>query len=361
MSKFLSPRLSSLEAYTPGEQPRDKKYVKLNTNESPFPPSPEVIEAVNSKEVSMLNLYSDPTCKALREKLAARYGVEADMVFVSNGSDDILNFSFMAFCDKEKGMAYPDISYGFYKVFAALHGVKSEVKALREDFSVAIDDYCSLNSNIVIANPNAPTGLSIDLDAIRRILETNKNNVVIIDEAYVDFGGESALSLVPEYDNLLVVRTFSKSRSLAGARLGFAIGNKELIADLELIKYSTNPYDINRLTQVAGCAAIDSDEYYFENVKTIIKNREYTTEKLSEMGFEVLPSKANFVFARHRRADGGDLYLKLREKGVLVRHFTGERIKDYLRITIGTVEEMEVLINKLKEILAEEGTAYEKQ
>ncbi len=361
MSKFLSPRLKCLEAYTPGEQPRDKKYVKLNTNESPFSPSPEVIEAVNSKEVSMLNLYSDPTCKLLREKLACRYGVEPDMVFVSNGSDDILNFSFMAFCDKEKGMAYPDISYGFYKVFAALHTIKSEVKPLSDDFSVNVDDYCNLDCNIVIANPNAPTGLSIELSEIRRILDSNRDNVVIIDEAYVDFGGESALALVPEYDNLLVVRTFSKSRSLAGARLGFAIGNKDLIADLELIKYSTNPYDINRLTQVAGCAAIDSDEYYFNNVKTIIENRAYTTEKLTEMDFEVIDSKANFVFARHKRVEGEKLYTKLRENGVLVRHFSGERIKNYLRITIGTIEEMEILINTVKKILAEEGTTYEKQ
>ena len=297
MSKYLSARLTTLEAYTPGEQPRDKKYIKLNTNESPFPPSPEVLAAVSSEEVSKLNLYSDPTCKALREKLAERYSVASDMVFVSNGSDDILNFSFMAFCDKEKGMAYPDISYGFYKVFAALHGVPSKVMPLAEDFTVRAEDYHNLDANIVIANPNAPTGLTLTLDEIKGILDTNRDNVVIIDEAYVDFGAESALSLVPEYDNLLVVRTFSKSRSLAGARLGFAIGNKDLIADLELIKYSTNPYDINRLTQIAGCAAIDSDSYYFDNVKTIVENREYVTSELEKLSFTVLPSKANFVFS----------------------------------------------------------------
>lgn len=353
MSRFLSARLSDLEAYTPGEQPRDKKYIKLNTNESPFPPSPEVIAAVNADEVSRLNLYSDPTCKLLREKLAARYGVESDQVFVSNGSDDILNFSFMAFCDKEKGMAYPDISYGFYKVFAALHGIPSRVIPLKEDFSVSADDYLSLGMNIVIANPNAPTGLTLSLCEIRNILDTNRDSVVIIDEAYVDFGGESALSLVPEYDNLLVVRTFSKSRSLAGARLGFAFGNKELIADLELIKYSTNPYDINRLTQVAGCAAIDSDSYYFDNVNIIMENRDYITAELEAMGFEVLPSKANFVFARHSNVDGGELYTALRENGILVRHFTGERIKDFLRITIGTLDEMKALAASLKNIIAD--------
>ncbi len=353
MSKFLSARLSSLEAYTPGEQPRDKKYIKLNTNESPFPPSPEVVAAVNGEEVAKLNLYSDPTCKLLREKLAERYGVESDEVFVSNGSDDILNFSFMAFCDKEKGMAYPDITYGFYKVFAALHGVPSKVIPLKEDFSVSADDYIDLGMNIVIANPNAPTGLTLSLNEIRRILDSNRERVVIIDEAYVDFGGESALTLIPEYDNLLVVRTFSKSRSLAGARLGFAIGNRELIADLELIKYSTNPYDINRLTQVAGCAAIDSDSYYFHNAKIIMENREAVTAELRKMGFEVLPSKANFIFARHSKVGGEELYTSLREMGILVRHFSGERIKDFLRITVGTRDEMEALALALRKIIAD--------
>ena len=273
---------------------------------------------------------------------------EAREMFNINPGDSII-----VLCDKEKGMAYPDISYGFYKVFAALHGVPSKVMPLAEDFTVRAEDYHNLDANIVIANPNAPTGLTLTLDEIKGILGTNRDNVVIIDEAYVDFGAESALSLVPEYDNLLVVRTFSKSRSLAGARLGFAIGNKDLIADLELIKYSTNPYDINRLTQIAGCAAIDSDSYYFDNVKTIVENREYVTSELEKLSFTVLPSKANFVFARHNSVGGETLYKALRENGILVRHFSGERIKEHLRITVGTRNEMTELVKALEKIIAD--------
>ena len=353
MSKFLSGRLASLEAYTPGEQPRDKKYIKLNTNESPYPPSPEVLDAVNSAEVSLLNLYPEPTCKVQKGKLAERYGVTPDMVFVSTGSDDILNFSFMAFCDKEKGMAYCDITYGFYSVFADLHGVPSKVVPLKEDFTVDVDGFIDCKMNVVIANPNAPTGIALPLSEIERVAESNTDSVVIVDEAYVDFGAESALCLIQKYDNLLIVRTFSKSRSMAGARLGFAIGHPNVIADLELIKYSTNPYDINRITQIAGAAAIDSDEYYFENAKRITETREYTAKRLTDAGFEVIPSKANFIFVRYPSVDGGGLYTALREKGILVRHFSGERIKDYLRITIGLREEMESLCEALESIINE--------
>ncbi len=355
MSRFLSPRLGDLTAYTPGEQPRDRKYIKLNTNESPYPPSPEVLSAVNGAEVSLLNLYPDPTCKVLKEKLADRYGVSPDMMFVSNGSDDILNFSFMAFCDKGKGMAYCDITYGFYSVFAELHGVPSRVVPLKEDFSVDVDSFVDCKMNVVLANPNAPTGIALPLCEIERLAASNPNSVVIIDEAYVDFGAESAISLLPQYDNLLIVRTFSKSRSMAGARLGFAIGSPEIIADLELIKYSTNPYDINRLTQIAGAAAIDSDNYYFENARRIIETREYTAKRLEAAGFEVIPSKANFVFARHPDFDGGELYAFLRERGILVRHFSGERIKNYLRITIGLMDEMDVLCKALENIIGAKG------
>ncbi len=355
MSRFLSGRLETLSAYTPGEQPRDRKYIKLNTNESPYSPSPEVLRAVSENEVSLLNLYPDPTCKVLKAKLAERYGVGSDMVFVSNGSDDILNFSFMAFCDNEKGMAYADITYGFYRVFADLHGVPSKVIPLKEDFTVDVDTFVECGMNVVIANPNAPTGIALELGEIERIAAANRNSVVIVDEAYVDFGAESALSLLNEYDNLLIVRTFSKSRSMAGARLGFAIGSPDIIADLELIKYSTNPYDINRLTQTAGAAVIDDDKYYFDNAKRIIETREYTRSRLAAAGFEVIPSKANFIFTRHPLFDGGELYSRLRQNGILVRHFTGERIKDYLRITIGLKEEMEVLCRTLEDITREKG------
>lgn len=353
MSKFLKESLKTLEAYTPGEQPRDKKYIKLNTNESPFPPSPEVISAVNNEEVADLRLYSDPLCKTLKEKIAALYGVKYENVFVSNGSDESLNFFFMAFCDMDNPVVFPEISYGFYKVFAELYGIPYTAIPLQDDFSIDADDYTSINKNIVIANPNAPTGLMLSLEKIEKIVTSNPENIVLIDEAYVDFGGESAVNLTKKYDNLLVVGTFSKSRSLAGARLGFAIGNDEIIKDLEKIKYSTNPYNVNRLTLVAGAAAIDSNDYFMSNCKEIESVRDYTTKELESLGFFVIPSKANFIFAKSDKISGEDLYLKLKEKGVLVRHFTTKKIKDFNRITIGTKEDMITFIDKVKECLYE--------
>jgi len=351
MSKFLNDNLKGLEAYTPGEQPRDKKYIKLNTNESPYPPSPEVVAAVSAEEVRDLRLYSDPLCKTLKEKLANRYGVSYENVFVSNGSDESLNFYFMAFCSKERPVVFPEISYGFYKVFAELYSISYETIPLKSDFSIDVSDYIGINKNIVIANPNAPTGLSLPLSDIERIVSSNPENIVLIDEAYVDFGAESAVSLTKKYDNLLVVQTFSKSRSLAGARLGFAIGNAEIIADLEKIKYSTNPYNINRLTLVAGSAAIDSDEYFVENCKRIMETRKYTEAELTKLGFYCIPSSSNFIFAKSDSISGEDLYLKLKEKGVLVRHFNTPSICEFNRITIGTQEEMETFIEKVKECL----------
>ncbi len=351
MSKFLNDNLKSLESYTPGEQPRDKKYIKLNTNESPYPPSPEVISAVNGQEVADLRLYSDPLCKTLKEKLANRYNVNYKNVFVSNGSDESLNFYFMAFCSKKSPVVFPEISYGFYKVFAELYGIPYETMPLKEDFSIDVNDYIGINKNIVIANPNAPTGLALPLCDIERIVSSNPENIVLIDEAYVDFGGESAVTLTKKYDNLLVVQTFSKSRSLAGARLGYAIGNAEIIADLEKIKYSTNPYNINRLTLVAGVAAIDSDSYFYDNCKRIIKTREYTTCELEKLGFSCIPSCTNFIFAKSDKISGQTLYEKLKEKGVLVRHFSTPSICEFNRITIGTQEEMETFIEKVKECL----------
>ena len=351
MSKFLNDNLKGLEAYTPGEQPRDKKYIKLNTNESPYPPSPEVVEAVSASEVVDLRLYSDPLCKILKEKLAIRYGVNYENVFVSNGSDESLNFYFMAFCSKEKSVVFPEISYGFYKVFAELYGISYETIPLKADFSIDVSDYIGINKNIVIANPNAPTGLALSLPDIEEIVKSNPENIVLIDEAYVDFGAESAVSLTKKYDNLLVVQTFSKSRSLAGARLGYAIGNAEIIADLEKIKYSTNPYNINRLTLVAGAAAIDSDSYFADNCKRIMETREYTEKELTKLGFYCIPSCSNFIFAKSDTISGEDLYLKLKEKGVLVRHFSTPSICEFNRITIGTQEEMETFIEKVKECL----------
>ena len=354
MSRFINKKYAGLEAYTPGEQPRERKYIKLNTNESPYPPSEGVIKAVNSEAVSLLNLYPDPTCKVLKEKLAGLYGVGSENVFVSNGSDDILNFSFMAFCnDTDRPVRFPEISYGFYKVYADLYGVKYDAIPLKEDFSIDIDDYLGNKGNVVIANPNAPTGIALKVSEIEEIVKANPDFVVLIDEAYVDFGGESCLPLVHKYDNLLVVRTYSKSRSMAGARLGFAFGSAELIADLEKIKFSTNPYNINRLTLIAGESAVDDNDYYFENCKKVVDTREYTTNKLVALGFECTPSRANFIFAKSDKIGGEELYLKLKDRGILVRHFTNSKICDYNRITVGTPEDMDAMLCEISSILEE--------
>ena len=353
MSRFRDSKFSSLKEYIPGEQPQDKKYIKLNTNESPFPPSESVLKAVNSDEVSKLNLYSDPECKILKKTLAEHYGVKTENVFLSNGSDEILNFAFMLY-GNVNGTIFPDISYGFYKVFGDLYNIDYTAIPLTESFEINPDDYKNTGKFVVIANPNAPTGIALSLGVIEDIIKSNADNVVLVDEAYVDFGAESAISLIDKYDNLIVCRTYSKSRSLAGARLGFAFASKELISDLELIRNSTNPYNINRLTQIAGTAAIMQDEYYMNACKEIERVREYTKEQLISMGFDVLPSKANFLFAKHNDIDGGELYLKLKEKGVLVRHFTNERICQFNRITIGTQEQMDVFLKTVKIIMEEE-------
>ena len=355
MSRYMSARFDALEAYVPGEQPQDMQYVKLNTNESPFPPSPEVLSAVNAAETARLNLYPDPEGKALREKLAAEYGVEPDNVFLANGSDELLFFAFMAFCDSSRPVAFPDISYGFYPVYAQLLGLPYTEIPLREGFSLEPADYCGLGKNIVIANPNAPTGRAIPVSAIEEIVRTNPDHVVLIDEAYIDFGGESCLPLIQKYDNLLVCQTFSKFRSLAGGRLGYAIASPSLIEDLEKIKYSTNSYNINRLTTAAALATLDSNDYYVANSKKIQANRAYTTAELAKLGFETLPSVTNFIFTRCPGVEGGALYRALKAKGVLVRHWDKPEIADWLRVTIGTREQMDIFLDKVREILKEAG------
>ena len=352
MSRFFSKKYQNLKAYTPGEQPRDMQYIKLNTNESPYPPSPSVAEAV-LREAGKLALYSDPECTELVAEASALFGVKPTEILMTNGSDEILNFAFMAFCDAEHPIVFPDITYGFYPVFAELNGIPYEKIPLKEDFSIDVNDYIGIGKNIVIANPNAPTGLTLTLDEIEKIVASNPENIVIIDEAYVDFGAQSAVGLTKKYGNLLVTQTFSKSRSMAGARLGFGIGNRELIADMQTIKYSTNPYNVNRMTMAAGAAALRENAYYMENCKKIVQTREYTKKALEEMGFFVTDSKANFLFAKSEQVSGETLYRELKKRGVLVRHFSAERICEYNRITVGTQEQMEVFLAKTEEILSE--------
>ena len=353
MSRYLSSRFAALEAYVPGEQPQDQPYIKLNTNESPFPPSPEVSAAVSAAEVGKLNLYPDPECRRLKKKLAALYGVGEENVFLSNGSDDILNFFFMAFCDAERPVAFPSISYGFYPVYAGLYNLPATAIPLKEGFAIDAEDYCGLRRNIVIANPNAPTGRTIPVADIERIVQSNPDHVVLIDEAYVDFGAESCCRLIGTYENLLVCQTFSKSRSMAGGRLGFALGGAGLIADLNKMKYSTNPYNINRLTLVAAEAAVDSDSYYRENCRKIQENRAYTVERLDALGFTTLPSLANFIFTRCPKLDGGALYRALKDRGVLVRYWDKPALKDYVRVTIGSKEQMDRFLSTVQAILKE--------
>ena len=353
MSRFFTQRLEKLTPYTPGEQPRDMQYIKLNTNESPFPPSSAVVEAAKA-EAGRLQLYSDPTCREITDKLASLYGVFPDQVILTNGSDEVLNFAFMAFADEDHPLVFPAITYGFYPVFAELNRIPYKEIPLKEDFSVDYRDYMDLGGKtIVIANPNAPTGLCLTLDEIEAIVKSNPDGVVVIDEAYVDFGAESAVALVDKYDNLLVTQTFSKSRSLAGARLGFGIGNAALIADLHTVRYSTNPYTVTRMTAAAGYAALCDNDYYMRNCRTVMENRAYTTEALRGLGFEVLPSLTNFVFAKTERMSGEALYSELKRRGILVRHFSKPEITDYNRITIGTKEQMEAFIATVKTILEE--------
>lgn len=352
MSRFFSEKYSALNAYVPGEQPRDMKYVKLNTNESPYAPSPLVLERVK-EQCGLLNLYSDPECTGLRAKVAALMGVEPENVLLTNGSDEVLNFAFMAFGDAAHPFVFPNVTYGFYPVISQLNQIPYEEIPLQSDFSIRVDDYVGVGKNIVLANPNAPTGIALHVSDLERIIAGNPDNVVLIDEAYVDFGGESCISLTKKYSNLLVIQTFSKSRSAAGARLGFAVGCKELIDDLNTLKYSTNPYNINRMSMAAGEAAVEDNDYYMENCRRIAETREYTVERLRDLGFEVLPSKANFVFAKSPDISGLELYQQLKQRGILIRHFEKPEIRQYNRITIGTKEQMDVFLTETGKLLKE--------
>ena len=350
MSRFFSKTHDNLTPYTPGEQPRDRKYIKLNTNESPFAPSPKAVEAIQSK-ANLLNLYSDPTALSLKQAIANRYGVDEDMVTVSNGSDEILAFCFMAFCDGKTPMAYFDVTYGFYKVYAELFNIKSEVVALKEDFTADFDGLKKTQGNVIIANPNAQTGIFESLEDIESLVRAKADRVVIVDEAYCDFGGKSCIELVKKYDNLILVSTFSKSRNLAGGRIGYAIANGKLVCDLETVKFSFNPYNLGTLPIAAGVEAMKDVAYFKQCTKKVVEAREYTKKELISLGFEVLNSSANFLLARTDKMQGKNLYLALKEKGILVRYLGDERIKDFIRITIGSAQEMQAFIAAVKEIL----------
>ncbi|MBQ1501962.1 MAG: histidinol-phosphate transaminase [Firmicutes bacterium] len=352
MSRYFSYKYQKLMPYAPGEQPQDMKYVKLNTNESPFPPPPAVLEEV-ARAAGDLQLYPDPECKELTELLASVYRVEPEEVLLTNGSDEALSFAFMAFCDDERPAAFPDITYGFYPVLATLNGVPYQEIRLADDLSVDIRDYMAGRETIFIANPNAPTGIVLPTSAIEELLAADPDRVVVVDEAYVDFGAESCVPLIHKYDNLLVTQTFSKSRSLAGARLGFAVGCRELINDLNTIKYSVNPYNISRMTMAAGIGSLRSEEYTRANCRTIMENRAYTAAELRKRGFKLTDSQANFVFARHPNIDGQEIYEKLKKDGVLVRYFRRRVCSEYVRVTIGTKEQMDVFLQSIDRILEE--------
>lgn len=352
MSRFFSGKYDTLVPYVPGEQPQDRKYLKLNTNESPFPPSP-IAQRMARQEAGDLNLYSDPECRSLTAIAAEKIGVGKDEIIFTNGSDEVLNFAFMAFCDKDHPAVFPNVTYGFYSVFAKLNGVPYEEIPLRDDFSINAEDYVVINKTVFIANPNAPTGIALPLCDVEKIVASNPDNVVVIDEAYVDFGGESAVALTKKYDNLLVCGTFSKSRSLAGGRLGFGIASKGLIADLNTIRFSTNPYNINRMTMAAGIGSLCDEQYFRENCEKIKNTREKTANALKALGFSMTDSKTNFLFAKHPSLDGKALYLALKEKGVLVRHFDTELLRDYNRITIGSDAQMEEFIKILTSVMEE--------
>ena len=351
MSKFFSRKPGELQAYVPGEQPRNvQSLIKLNTNESPFPPSQNVLDAI-LQAAQNANLYCDPTILSVRNDLSEIYGLPVDCFTVGNGSDELLSFAFLAFCNQSVGAAFADITYGFYQVLARLYATETDIIPLDDHFCIETSAYEGLGKTIFIANPNAPTGIALSKDQIEHVLITNPNNVIVIDQAYVDFGAECCIKLVPKYENLLVINTFSKSRSFAGGRVGFAVGQPSLISDLETIRNSINPYNVNSISQAAAHAILQNNDYYMRNCNTIAQNREYLIGQLNALGFSTLPSKTNFVFTKHPAISGKQLYLGLKEQAILVRHFDLPRINDYCRITVGTKEQTDALLYAIKTMI----------
>lgn len=351
MSKFWSPDIHALKPYVPGEQLNQPDIIKLNTNENPYPPSGRVLQALESYDKDRLRLYPDPNCSALKQALARHHGVEPAQVFVGNGSDEVLALAFMTFFRQPHPLLMPDITYSFYPVYCQLFGITRQPIPLDEGFRVCLADYPEDNGGVILANPNAPTGIPLPLSEIRALLGRNTGSVVLVDEAYVDFGAESAVSLVKEFPNLLVVHTFSKSRSLAGLRVGYAIGSPELVDGLERVKNSFNSYPLDSLAMAAAIAAVEDNDYFEATRQRIIQTRNETVWQLESLGFEVLPSATNFIFARHPGAEAEQLYTQLKARRILVRHFGAERIRQWLRITIGRPEEMSALTQALRDLL----------
>ena len=351
MSRYTTDLINGIEPYTPGEQPRDKRYIKLNTNENPFYSSPSAVARISESVLQNLNRYSDPECTELTKTIADYYGVEPSNVLVTNGSDEALAFAFYAYC--KKGVCYPDVTYGFYDVIANLFGCPIEHIALNKDFTVNVKDYFNKGKTVVLANPNAQTGIELSLSNIEQIIKSNTKNIVIIDHAYADFGNYNAIGLTKKYDNLVIVNTFSKSRSLAGARVGYVIANENLISDLKKVKNSFHPYNVNSLSAMLATEAIRDENYFRQAVKCVKDGRELLNKGLSELGFMVLPSAANFILAQHHFIRGEVLYKKLKMRGILVRYFNDERISNFVRITIGTESEINQLLKVIAEIIAE--------
>ncbi|VVD86171.1 histidinol-phosphate transaminase [Pandoraea pneumonica] len=355
MSRFWSAGVADLMPYVPGEQPQMQRLIKLNTNENPYGPSPSVLAAIRDalgSDADALKLYPDPDARRFKQAIATRFGLEVANVHVGNGSDEVLANVFQGLLKHDKPILYPDITYSFYPVYCGLYGVAFETVPLSDTFEIRADDYRKPNGGIIFPNPNAPTGRALALGEIERVLAANTDSVVVIDEAYIDFGGETAAGLIAKYPNLLVVQTLSKSRSLAGLRLGFAIGHPDLIEALERVKNSFNSYPLDRLAQAAGVAAIEDEAYFEQTRQAVIASREALVARMTALGFEVLPSKANFVFARHPSHDAAQLALSLRERSIIVRHFKSARVAQFLRITVGTDAECEAFTSALKEILA---------
>lgn len=351
MKEFWSRRVRDMVPYVPGEQPRDRQFIKLNTNENPYPPAPQVVQAIQAAAGDTLRLYPDPECLALRQAVAKAAGVKPDQVFCGNGSDEILSFAFQAFFDPQEPIAFADITYSFYEVYVKYLNLTAKTIPLNEDFSLPVERFLTEpRGGVVIANPNAPTGQAIDRDTLRRVVEANNGHVVIVDEAYVDFGAESMVGLIDRYPNLLVVQTTSKSRSLAGLRVGWALGNENLIAAMRCVRDSINSYTVDRLASAGAVAALEATGHFETTRRAIMETREKTWHRLVDVGFDVKPSQANFLFVRHPRIPGKALFAALRERGILVRRWDLPRIGEHLRVSIGTPEEMDALCRALAEL-----------